>query len=266
MRVLASSCVLLAMILVAAGCDDLNGDVIPPSEPDGVYSITGDSEVQLYWHGNDEVDLAGYRVYRGSSIDGPFGLRATVYTTGYSDLTATNGTTYYYRVSAFDNSGNESPLSEAARDTPRPEGSTVLYIASGTLSDRSGFDFGSMARVAADCSCADVYFDTSGSLALFLTRSGANIQIQDAGYATIDEGLAKVDWAPDAGWSPTGTVEVITGHAYVVWTEDNHFGAFYVRSIDPQLSSVSVDWSYQLDAGNPELTLTAGGAAGGGGR
>ena len=247
------------MVLVASGCDDLNGDVVPPSEPDGVYSITGDNEVQVYWHGNDEEDLAGYRVYRASSIDGPFGLRATVYTTGYSDLTVSNGTTYYYRVSAFDDSGNESDLSEAARDTPRPEGATVLYSASGSFSDRSGFDFSSMARVDAGCSCADVYYDATGTFALFLTRSGVDVQIQDAGYATIDEGLAKVDWAPDSGWSPTGTVEVVTGHAYVVWTEDNHFGAFYVRSVDPALASVDIDWSYQLDAGNPELVFAAGG-------
>ena len=74
-----------------------------------------------------------------------------------------------------------------------------------------------------------------------------NTDIQDAGYADFDD----VSWAPEGGWSPTGTVEVIPGHNYIVWTRDNHFAK--VRVLGQAGDRVDFDWGYQIDTGNPEL-------------
>ena len=62
------------------------------------------------WNANTEQDLAGYRVYVGTrsgiySFAGPFEV------TGGTSFTFPNlpvGTTYYFAVSAFDKTGNES--------------------------------------------------------------------------------------------------------------------------------------------------------------
>ncbi|MEO0156993.1 MAG: hypothetical protein ABIL07_07755, partial [candidate division WOR-3 bacterium] len=68
------------------------------------------------------------------------------------------------------------------------------------------------------------------------------------GYtASFDE----IGYAPDDGWSPTGIVEAIVGHTYVIWTWDNHFAKIRVASLKP--GYVIFDWAYQVDPGNPEL-------------
>jgi hypothetical protein len=75
--------------------------------------------------------------------------------------------------------------------------------------------------------------------------------IQDAGYASS---LDAVDFSPvgqTAGWSPTGTVELIPGHCYIVWTWDDHYAKFRVTGLSA--TTVSLDWAYQTATGNPEL-------------
>ena len=56
------------------------------------------------------------------------------------------------------------------------------------------------------------------------------------------------------GWSPSGTVEAVVGHNYVVWTRDNHFAKFRVTAVSA--TTVTLDWAYQLDPGNQELAVT----------
>jgi hypothetical protein len=243
------------LVVSSIGCKETTPvDPLPPSVPDGLYSITGNGEVQLYWHGNDEDDLAGYNIYRREKREDSYSLLATVYVNLYVDREVHNGNTYYYKISSFDYTGNESALSsETARDTPRPEGTVVLYSARSAEADRSGYDFDRESRVSFDCACADVYLDTPPGIALLVTPSGANVQIQDAGVAASDQGIIKADWAPIDGWAPSGTVEVILGHVYILWTADNHFAALYVHNINLTTGFATFDWSYQLEAGNPEL-------------
>ena len=97
---------------------------------------------------------------------------------------------------------------------------------------------------------------------MFFGFSGASIRcrprlqydIQDAGYRTTLDG---VDFAPIVGWSPSGSVEVIVGHCYIVWTRDDHYAKFRVTEVRPATSTspsqVVFDWAYQVDAGNREL-------------
>lgn len=77
-----------------------------------------------------------------------------------------------------------------------------------------------------------------------------NTDIQDMGWTS---NLDAIDFAPPAGWSPTGSVELIPGHAYVVWTRDNHYAKFRVTSLSA--SAVVFDWAYQTDPGNGELMV-----------
>ena len=63
--------------------------------------------------------------------------------------------------------------------------------------------------------------------------------------------LDAVDYAPSAGWAPTGSVEAIVGHCYVVRTRDMHYAKFQVTSVNPQ--TVSLDWAYQTAQNEREL-------------
>ena len=77
----------------------------PPPPPPPPTTAT------LSWSPNAETDLAGYKVYMGNAA-GVYGApvvlgKVTSYTTGNLQL----GNTYYFAISAYDTSGNESTLS-----------------------------------------------------------------------------------------------------------------------------------------------------------
>lgn len=98
-------------------------DIFPPAVPTGLAAIPGGTAttpaIDLSWQANNESDLAGYNVYRSTS--GAFQRITTAPTLGpaFSDTTVTAGTTYTYRVTAVDNSGNESPPSTEIAETAR---------------------------------------------------------------------------------------------------------------------------------------------------
>jgi hypothetical protein len=217
-----------------------------------VTSVTADEAVHLLWHPNQESDLAGYRVYVSRDPDGPYERTGTTTRAEFWHRDLENGTTYYYGVSAFDGDGNESDLNrEIVYDTPRPEGfGLVLYEADGELSDLSGFDFSREERLPWSSSRTDVYLDWVDDVGYLAVPDFAT-DIQDAGFADFDE----ITWAPEDGWSPSGFVEAIAGHVYVVWTRDNNYAKLRVTEVDAE--SVEVDWAYQTDRGNPELRHVA---------
>lgn len=253
---------LLASFVLAGltGCitdpDYHHHDVRAPHPPVGVTSTTADEKVYLTWRPNPERDLDGYRVYVSHHPHGPYELCGFTREISYVHRHLRNGETYYYGVSAIDVHGNESDLNdEIIYDTPRPEGfGLVLWEADGDLPERSAFDFSREARVHWDDPRADVFYDRAGGTPFLVVPDYAT-DIQDAGYAGFDD----VTWAPGDGWSPSGFVEAIPGHVYVIWTRDNHYAK--VRVIHVDALSIDLDWGYQVDTGNPELRRAGAGVA-----
>ena len=239
--------------LLIAGCHDdrvVAPRRLPPAAPRGLHTVTGDHEVFLSWLSNTEPGISGYRIYRGDcgGTSCPYFPIGSSQTTSFVVTGLANGQTKYYAVSAIGSDGQESELSfDDVFDTPRPEG-TGLVLAN-YLSDslHAGFEFSSFTVRSYTSTLIDIFYGTSGSQPLMITPF-SDTQIQDAGYATS---LDAVDFAPTAGWSPTGTVELISGHCYVVWTHDNHYAKFRVTSLNS--SRVVVDWAYQVAQGNREL-------------
>lgn len=241
---------------IAAGCDDDGPlavrDLAPPAAPQAVTSVTGDDRVTLDWVKNTEPDLAGYRVYRGTTgYDGPFNPLGTTTALTWVDDTVNNGATYYYAVSAFDDAGNESELSsENTFDTPRPAGTNlVLTPVSLEPGFPAGYDFSTGLLRPSTHAETDIYYEIAGGTRLMVARD-LSTDIQDAGFRALDE----LDWAPDDGWSPTGSVELILGHSYYVWTRTDNYAKFRVTAITD--NQVRFDWAFQLQAGNPELMRT----------
>ncbi len=83
-------------------------DNLAPATP---HPFTGDyagGAAHLYWDPNTETDLAGYRLYRGSSagfVPGPSNLVASPPSPGWIDASAPA----VYKLTAIDTHGNESP-------------------------------------------------------------------------------------------------------------------------------------------------------------
>src|SRR5262245_21230777 len=91
--------------------------------------------VSLNWTASTSADVAGYRVYRGTTAGGPYVLlnSSPVVGVSYEDSTVQNGQTYYYVATAVDNSNQESVYSnEAQAVVPRanPQPLTVTNNAS----------------------------------------------------------------------------------------------------------------------------------------
>jgi len=108
--------------LFAASC----GGSSAPAAPTGLAAVAGDGSVSLSWNANGEPDLAGYDVFRSTSASGPWGQLngALVMTTAYTDMTAVNGTTYWYVVTAVNTASMSSGQSASASATPSGGGGT----------------------------------------------------------------------------------------------------------------------------------------------
>jgi hypothetical protein len=246
---------------LVAGCDD--DPVVaadnPPFPPDGVFSVTGDHLVTIYWNPSQEDDLAGYQVYRGNvDLSGPYYPLAKVSkgTTAYDDTDVNNGETWFYAVTAYDKNGHESDLSaEDVFDTPRPEGFDLVLVNLGQDASQAGYDFSSLSGTAqlATANTTDIYFEIQAGVK-YIVCADPGVDIQD--YGLID--LIGVDWAPSIGWAPSKKVEAIAGHSYIVRISDGqtNYAKFFVNGAPT--SSVTLDWAYQADAGNPELLVVGG--------
>jgi fibronectin type 3 domain-containing protein len=71
------------------------------------------ASVELTWTINTEPDLAGYTVYRSENPEMP-GQKLNselLLVPTFRDISLVPGKSYFYRVGAVDQSGNESPLS-----------------------------------------------------------------------------------------------------------------------------------------------------------
>ena len=118
----------LAVILLLSlpACDAAGPDTTPPSAPSGLSASSGDGQISLSWNGSDASDLAGYNLYRAqrsiSSADEmtPVNGTSPINETSLTDQDIDNGATYYYRLTAVDESGNESTLSGEVSKTPFP--------------------------------------------------------------------------------------------------------------------------------------------------
>ena len=69
--------------------------------------------VALTWNASTSSNVVGYNVYRGTVSGGPYSrINSSLdASTSYTDNTVAAGTTYYYVVTAVDNSSNESGYS-----------------------------------------------------------------------------------------------------------------------------------------------------------
>ena len=91
--------------------------MVIPGVPGSLVSASGNGEARIYWAAS--TDALTYNVKRGLSSGGTFTtIASNITATEFTDTTLTNGTTYYYRISAV-NSEGESANSSAIAASPR---------------------------------------------------------------------------------------------------------------------------------------------------
>lgn len=90
----------------------VTSEVIPPSPPENIKSISGEGFIGIYWIPPGDSDVESYNIYRRTSASSYVKLNTSpIYGTSYSDTDIQNGSTYFYVVTAVDTAGNESKYS-----------------------------------------------------------------------------------------------------------------------------------------------------------
>ncbi len=248
--------IMILTVLVIVGCEER--EVIryvevdnAPAVPQGVYSITADEAVYIYWFPVQDDDLDYYRIYWSDEADGVYELIGTSNDAEYVDTDVQNGVTYYYAVSAVDLAGYESDLSyETVFDTPRPENYNQDLYDFVYFPNSSGFDLSAGSVVAYNSVEADIYIDFDADLeAFFINVSDVETDIQDMGYS---DNFDEIGYAPSDGWSYVGWAEAIVGHTYVIWTRNDHFAKIRVTGADyTNFEFITFDWAYQTATADP---------------
>ena len=89
---------------------------LPPAPTGLAATAISGTEIDLSW--TDDANTGNYNVYQSTVSGGPYTLIASgIVTTSYADTGPTEGTTYYYVVTAVNGYG-ESPYSNEASATP----------------------------------------------------------------------------------------------------------------------------------------------------
>ncbi|WP_299449786.1 LamG-like jellyroll fold domain-containing protein [uncultured Serinicoccus sp.] len=179
-------------------------DTTAPAVPSGLVATAGDGQVELTWDANTEDDLAGYNVYRSQST-GVDAERSPVNTElvaagteSFVDSGVTNGTEYFYVITAVDSSDNESATSDEVTATPDAE-------------------------PVAGCSpistlpCVEVVLDAPVGFSFDGTDGGLADQAgEDIGFTMVDPPSARLDLDGDPsnaevpGYEP-GNLEITDG-------------------------------------------------------
>ena len=88
----------------------------PPAVPTGLAATPGDTQVALAW--NASSGASSYNVKRATTSGGPYTTVASPTSTTFTNTGLTNGTTYFYVVTAVNSSG-ESGASSQVSATPQ---------------------------------------------------------------------------------------------------------------------------------------------------
>ncbi|MFH1687202.1 MAG: hypothetical protein ABIE70_06725 [bacterium] len=257
------------LLVLMIGCSDENETTTvndpAPQPPQGVYTVTGDDSVFVYWNGPYERDIKEFIVWRSfeefdnyleigrrTAKNNP-NLDLIYYEPGFIDTQVDNGTTYFYAVSSVDKRGQVSELSaETVFDTPRPDGTATLYDVAVNQS-LSAFDFSEHQVLDAGESIADVFVDRVEGV-FYINIANDFVDLQSMGF---HDWFEDIGWAPVEGWSNNGWAEVVLGHIYVVRITDAadhvNYAKLQVTSINSSVGTVTFRWAYQEADDNREL-------------
>jgi len=90
------------------GCSSDDGGSIPnPDPPTGIVtSINSTNSITIGW--GSVSGSTGYYIYRSTTTVGPYERIGSSTSTSYTDNNLSDGTTYYYRISGYNNGGEGS--------------------------------------------------------------------------------------------------------------------------------------------------------------
>jgi fibronectin type 3 domain-containing protein len=126
-----------------ASADSIEASATPqlaaPLPPTGVTASPGNAQVTVSWSATSGA--TSYNVKRATTSGGPYTTVASPTSTSYTDTGLTNGTTYYYIVTAVNSAGESANSSEVSATpqvptTATPTGLTANATKPGSINLR----------------------------------------------------------------------------------------------------------------------------------
>lgn len=131
------------------------------------------ASINLAWNANSESDLAGYRIYYGTSSGNYTSFQETGKVTSYTISNLTDGRAYYIAMSAFDTTRNESRRSSeirgVAQDAVLTEETVYEDAEDGLTTGWTVYD-----KLPAGSKVDNIYDGDRQSYVIELTGSGMN--------------------------------------------------------------------------------------------
>jgi Glycoside hydrolase family 44/Fibronectin type III domain len=228
---------------------------IPPA-PTGLQATAGNAQVGLSWTAS--TGATGYNVKRSTTSGSGYAAVSSPTATNYTDTNLTNGTTYYYVVSAV-NSAGESANSSQASATPTASTSTQVQVVVDPLADRHpinpnvyGGAYPKDAATIKDSGMTVVRWGGDATSTynwqLYTDNAAADWYWEDFAYTEIGVGDS-VQFIKDvkaAGSNPLMTMVMLPWVAKSAENASNGNWSFSVATYGPQCA---VD-PYNSDAGN----------------
>lgn len=195
--------------------DDGAYEYQPPPAPPTPQASAGSGSVTLSWSGPPAGTpaIASYTVYRGTTAGGETQL-ATVggSQTQYTDTSVTNGTTYYYQVTASNSTGTSAPSTEASAVPGGPAAPPIAFRSAAQAAVTSGTTHGSIG-------------------------APSGVQPGDVMIAWLALGYQVSGFSFGSGWTPLPQSPVIDGTAWQV------FGYYKVATSADAGATYNASWS-----------------------
>jgi hypothetical protein len=130
-QVVAFICMLLAACGGGSDSSGPPGGTPPPAAtippvPTNLAASAGNAQVSLTW--SQSSGATAYNLKRATTTGGPYPVIASATAASYIDTSPTNGTTYYYVVSAVDSAGESANSAEVSATASAPAAAADVTI------------------------------------------------------------------------------------------------------------------------------------------
>lgn len=242
-----------------------------PPVPVGVEVVALDNTNYVRWGDSPRStsDFSHYRLYLVPDDGGALSLLGDSDSPGFLDELASNGVTSSYVVSSVDVYGHESVESATASGTPRPDFRGELIYSFADEPGLSGFRFPESEEIDPVTDGISPVRDfrlQADQFGWWLVPGPSGEAFPEGVFTTqLKCGVAADSECEDWTWAPltgyTSVAVAVEPELTYMWRVEGDAGAFHYGSIRVTLlgsdqngaSLMIFDWSFQLQAGNPQM-------------
>jgi hypothetical protein len=178
-----------------------------PAAPTDLHAISpATSTVSLQWAPVADSTLQGYNVYRASSVTGTYTLLTTgtpITATSFTDTSAPNGTTSYYKVTAVDSTAGAESLGDIA-----PMAVPAVVVAGSGTPVVTSQSVNTQAGIAVTINELSTATDSTGIINVSTVLISTN---PTNGTVTINQSNGAITYTPAAGFAGTDTFQYTVG-------------------------------------------------------